>query len=101
MIPHSYLNLAIHCLEDKGYFIVYDKDRQNLCTKAFQVYQTTVPLKFLIIIHNYANVWTIKIKLRCPAFEAVAEEVKTTRSIRLNFRLANFKLKWKTSISSK
>ena len=34
-------------------------------------YQTTVPLKFLIIIHNYANVWTINQSKSLPGFPVV------------------------------
>ena len=34
-------------------------------------YQTTVPLKFLIIIHNYANDWTINQSKSPPGFPVV------------------------------
>ena len=34
-------------------------------------YETTVPLKFLIIIHNYANVWTINQSKSLPGFPVV------------------------------
>ena len=48
--------------EDKGNFTVYDKDYRNVwtsrkhATDAIRWIQATIPLKFLIIIHNYANV---------------------------------------------
>ena len=50
--------------EGKGNFAVYDKNYQNVWTQpsmprmpsAEYMYQTTIPLKFLIIIHSYANV---------------------------------------------
>ena len=34
-------------------------------------YQTTIPLKFLIIAHNYANVWTINQSKSLPGFQVV------------------------------
>ena len=34
-------------------------------------YQTTTPLKFLTIIHNYANVWTINQSIILPGFRVV------------------------------
>ena len=34
-------------------------------------YQITVPLKFVIIIHNYANVWTINQSKSLPGFWVV------------------------------
>ena len=60
--------------EDEGNFAVYDKGCRNVELQESvpgmrsAEYQTTIPLKFLIIVHNYANkpanVWTIKITTR-------------------------------------
>ena len=36
-------------------------------------YQVTVPLKFFIIIHNYANVWTINQSKSLPGFRLVSD----------------------------
>ena len=38
-------------------------------------YQTTIPLKFLIIIHNYANDWTINQSKSLPGFRVVGRPV--------------------------
>ena len=56
--------------EDEGNLAVYDKGCRNVELQESvpgmrsAEYQTTIPLKFLIIVHNYANVWTIKITTR-------------------------------------
>ena len=56
--------------EDKGNFAVYDKGcrnvelRESVPGMRSAEYQATIPLKFLIIVHNYANAWTIKITTR-------------------------------------
>ena len=36
-------------------------------------YQMTIPLKFFIIIHNYANVWTINQSKSLPGFRVVSD----------------------------
>ena len=63
MICQSKFNLTSHSFEDKGYFPVYFKDFQNFelnyASMRSAEYQKTFPPKFIIIIHNYANVWTI------------------------------------------
>ena len=38
-------------------------------------YQPTIPLKFLIIIHNYANVYTINQSKSPPGFREVVTSV--------------------------
>ena len=56
-------------------------------------YQMTVPLKFLIIIHNYASVWTINHSKSLSSFRVVMSldvaegQIKMTQSDRLKFRL--------------
>ena len=40
--------------------------------------QTTVPLKFLIIIHNYANVWKINRSKSLPEQRVVSSEIQVS-----------------------
>ena len=72
-------------------------------------YQATIPLKFFIIIHNYANVQTINQSKSLPGFRVVVtsldgingwsiqtllrgrREEKTTRSNRLKFHATVFR----------
>ena len=45
--------------------------------------QTTVPLKFLIIIHNYANVWTINRLKKLPEQRVVSSEIQVSIVVRV------------------
>ena len=65
--------------EDKGNFAIYDKD-QIIETFEFHASkpgmwsaedQATIPLKFLIIMHNYTNVWTINQSKSLPGFRVL------------------------------
>ena len=53
-------------------------------------YQATIPLKFLIIIHNYANVWTINQSKSLPGFRvATSLDGINDRSIQTLLRREN------------
>ena len=85
MILHSWLNLTIHSFEDKGNFSVYDEDCRNFLTPREHAFHETRPVKFLIILHNYANVWTINQSL--PDFRLVTSLDSTNdRSIQTLLR---------------
>ena len=59
---YSSFNLTSQTFEDKGYFAVHEIDCRHFALQASMrsaEYDMTVALKLLIIIHNYANVWTI------------------------------------------
>ena len=90
--------LTIRSLEDKGNLLFTIKIVEiielhaSVPSMRSADYKTTVPLQFLIIIHNYANVWTINQSKSLPGFwvvtsldginwpvdSDVAEGVKTT-----------------------
>ena len=62
LIFHSSFKLTSHTFEDEGYFAVQDIDCRHFALQASMrsaEYEMTVALKLLIIIHNYANIWTI------------------------------------------
>ena len=78
MTLHSQFNLTIHSFEDKGNFTGYGI--KIVCIFYFHAsmpsmwsaeYQTKIPLKFLIIIHDYANIWAINQSKSLPGFRVV------------------------------
>ena len=81
MTLHSQFNLTIHSFEDKGNFTGYGI--KIVCIFYFHAsiahrpsmwsaeYQTKIPLKFLIIIHDYAIVWALNQSKSLPGFRVV------------------------------
>ena len=58
----QFSNLVSKTRSDKGSFAVYNKDcrifelHASMPPMRSAEYKATIPLKFLIIIHNYANI---------------------------------------------